>query len=150
MFDDDYGGKGTMMRSHRVLRRLTGELTASILLTTLCCGCYQQQLTQSSCVVQMSSTFVGSGSSNGQITVARNGAPCGMAFVLNSRSGGGFVSSPQLITQPAHGEASARMSEGTALLSYTPNRDYVGPDRFQVALSSDYTLTVDVDVVPLP
>jgi hypothetical protein len=41
------------------------------------------------------------------------------------------------------------MSNGAAFLTYTPNRDYVGSDLFRVAFSADYTLTVDVDVVPL-
>ena len=98
----------------------------------------------------MSSTFAGSGKAQGQITVARNGAPCGMAFVMNGLSGGGFVSDPRLAAEPAHGSASARMSNGTALIFYSPSPDYTGPDRFVVAVSRDYTLTVEVSVVPLP
>jgi hypothetical protein len=122
-----------------------------MVLTALCCACTQQQkLTQDSCVVRKSSSFVGTGRSEGQITVAENGDPCGMAFVINERFGGGFVSDPQLVTQPAHGVASARMSNGAAIMIYTPNRDYVGSDRFAVAFGPNYTTTVDVDVVPLP
>jgi hypothetical protein len=86
----------------------------------------------------------------GQITVAKNGAPCGIAFVMNGPSGGGFVSDPVLTTEPVHGSASARMSNGAALIFYSPSPDYVGPDRFVVGFSRDYTLTVGVSVVPLP
>ena len=67
---------------------------AAALVTVLCCGCNQQRLTPDSCVVHMSSTFAGTGSAQGQITVAKNGAPCGIAFVMNGPSGGGFVSDP--------------------------------------------------------
>ena len=63
---------------------------AAALFTVLCCGCNQQRLTPDSCVVHMSSTFAGTGSAQGQITVAKNGAPCGIAFVMNGPSGGGF------------------------------------------------------------
>jgi hypothetical protein len=120
------------------------------LFTVLCCGCTQQELTPDSCVVHMSSTFAGTGSAQGQITVARNGASCGMAFAMNGPARGGFVSDPQLVAEPAHGSAAARMSKGAALIFYRPSLDYVGPDRFVVAFSRDYALTVDVSVVPLP
>jgi hypothetical protein len=117
---------------------------AAALVTVLCCGCNQQRLTPDSCVVHMSSTFAGTGSAQGQITVAKNGAPCGIAFVMNGPSGGGFVSDPVLTTEPAHGSASARMSNGAALIFYSPSPDYIGPDRFVVGFSRDYTLTVGV------
>lgn len=123
---------------------------AVALVTVLCCGCNQQRLTPNSCVVHMSSTFAGTGSAQGQITVAKNGAPCGIAFVMNGPSGGGFVSDPVLTTEPAHGSASARMSNGAALIFYSPSPDDIGPDRFVVGFSRDYTLTVGVSVVPLP
>ena len=98
----------------------------------------------------MSSTFAGTGSAQGQITAARNGASCGMAFEMNGPARGGFVSDPQLVAEPPHGSAAAQMSKGAALIFYKPSLDYVGPDRFVVAFSRDYALTVDVSVVPLP
>jgi|ERR1700722_2254879 len=123
---------------------------AALFLILLYSGCSRQELTQSSCVVHPASSFAGAGGSRGEITVARNGAPCGMALVLNSRTDTGFVSDPQLITRPQHGSASVRMSNGAAMMVYTPDQDYVGTDRFVVLFGPSYTLSVDVAVVPLP
>lgn len=123
---------------------------AALFLVLLGCGCSHQELTQNSCVVHPASSFAGAGRSSGDITVARNGSTCDMAFVLNNRTGSGFVSDPQLITGPAHGSASVRMSNGAAVMTYTPARDYVGPDRFVVSFGPSYTLSVSVAVVPLP
>ena len=149
-----HGQRTEARHYHPKLRKFrstpTGKFRAVILLIVLCCGCSQQELTQNTCVVHRSSSFASAGSSEGQITVARNGSPCGMAFVLDSPRGGGFVSDPQLITQPAHGSASARMSNGAAVMVYTPNRDYVGTDRFVVSFGPSYTLSIDVTVVALP
>lgn len=129
--------------------KFAARLGAALTLTLLYSGCSQQELTQNSCVVHPASSFAGSGSSSGDITVAQNGAPCEMALVLNSRTGMGFVSDPQLITRPAHGSASARMTNGAAVMVYTPDRDYIGTDRFVVSFGPSYTLSVAVAVVPL-
>lgn len=126
------------------------RLGAALLLMLLCSGCSHQELTQKSCVVHPASNFAGAVSSNGDITVAQNGSPCDMAFVLDSRTGAGFVSDPQLITRPTHGSATVRMSDGAAVMVYTPDRDYVGTDRFVVSFGPSYTLSVDVTVVSLP
>jgi len=123
---------------------------AALILILLCFGCSHQELTQNSCVVHPASSFAGAGGSHGDITVAQNGAPCGMALVLNSRTDTGFVSDPQLITRPQHGSASVRMSNGAAMMVYTPDHDYVGTDRFVVSFGPSYNLSVDVAVVPLP
>ena len=119
------------------------------LLVVLCFGCTQQKLTQDTCIVHQASGFVGAGRAQGRITVAQNGAPCGMSFVMNRAFGGGFISEPQVFPRPAHGTASVSMSNGVANMVYTPNRDYVGPDSFAVAFGPNYTMTVDVTVVPL-
>lgn len=124
-----------------------GTALAVILLSS---GCSHQEPTQSSCVVHPASSFAGAASASGDITVERNGSPCAMAFVLNNRSELGFVSDPRLITKPAHGSASVRMSDGAAEMLYTPGRDYVGTDRFVVSFGPSYTLSVDVAVVPPP
>jgi hypothetical protein len=139
------------MTQHKLSRtRPDAGFAVAMALTVLCCACTQQKLTLDSCVVRKSSGFVGTGRSQGQITVAENGDPCGMAFVIDGSLGGGFVSDPELVAQPAHGVASAHMSNGAAIMIYTPNRDYVGSDRFAVAFGPNYTTTVDVEVVPLP
>ncbi|HTI79152.1 MAG TPA: Ig-like domain-containing protein [Acetobacteraceae bacterium] len=126
------------------------RLGATLVLILLCSGCSHQELTRNSCVVHPASSFAGAVSASGDITVARNGSPCEMALVLDSRTGAGFVSDPQLITRPAHGSASVRMSGGAAVMVYTPDRDYVGTDRFVVSFGPSYTLSVAVAVVPPP
>jgi hypothetical protein len=130
--------------------RLSAVLGAATLVLLLCSECSQQQLTQNSCVVHAASNFAGAAALSGQITVVQNGSPCEMALVLNSPSGSGFVSDPQVVTPPAHGTATARMSNGAAVMVYTPNHDYVGPDRFAVLFGPKYTLSVDVTVVAQP
>jgi hypothetical protein len=100
--------------------------------------------------VHPASSFVGAGGSEGRITVAQNGRPCSMAFIQNGPHGTGFDADPQIAVPPAHGSASAQMSNGNAILTYTPTPNFVGSDLFKVAFSPGYTLTVDVDVVPLP
>ncbi len=137
------------MRLH-LPRAFAGKLSAALSLILLSSGCAHQELTQTSCVVHPASSFAGALGSSGDITVARNGSPCEMAFVLNNRTGSGFVSDPQLITRPEHGDASVRMSNGAAVMVYTPGRDYVGPDRFVVSFGPSYTLSVNVAVVSLP
>lgn len=132
-----------------IMRRITAA-ACTMLLVAFLVGCTRQTLTQESCVVRAASTFVGAGSSEGHITVARNGQPCGMAFVQNGPAGTGFTSDPQIVVSPAHGSASARMSSGTAFLTYTPDRDFAGSDLFKVAFGPGYTLTVYVDVVAPP
>jgi len=131
-------------------RKQRGTILKLPFLLLLCSGCSHQELTQTSCIVHPASSFAGSLDSSGNITVARNGSPCEMALVLNSRTGAGFVSDPQLVTRPAHGSASVRMSDGAAVMVYTPGRDYVGPDRFVVSFGPTYTLSVDVAVVAPP
>ena len=128
-----------------------GKLGTALSLILLSSGCSShQELTQASCIVHPASSFAGTLGSSGDITVARNGSPCEMAFVLNNRTGSGFVSDPQLIARPANGSASVRMSNGAAVMVYTPGRDYVGPDRFVVSFGPSYTLSVNVAVVSLP
>jgi hypothetical protein len=131
----------------RLPHRLSTGFIAATCLIALESGCAQQRLTQDSCVVHRSSDCTSAGSIGGQITVARNGSPCEMALVMDSPSGGGFVSDPKLIVLPTHGSASAHMSNGTAIMVYTPNRDYVGSDRFAVLFGPSYTLSVEVSVL---
>lgn len=136
---------GRCLRLHRI-----AAFTCAMILIVLSWGCSQQQLTTDTCIVHSASTFAGAGGGNGSITVARNGRPCGMAFVQNNLHGTGFVADPQLLLRPSHGSAAVRMSNGMALITYTPDRDFVGPDLYKIAFGPNFTLTVDVNVVPLP
>ena len=55
----------------------------------------------------------------------------------------------QIGTPRVHGTASIRDLATATLISYTPARDYVGDDRFEVVFSRDFSTTVLVQVVPL-
>ena len=56
----------------------------------------------------------------------------------------------EVVTPPAHGSVASKVSAYATLIEYTPNRDYVGSDRFQLSFGPDFNVTVQVHVVPLP
>lgn len=91
------------------------------------------------------SGFIGAGSAQEHLTVAKNGAPCEMYLsIRNGSIGGGTVTMP-----PTHGAATVRVAAEATVVSYTPARDYTGPDRFEVAFGPEFNLAVAVDIVPL-
>lgn len=89
--------------------------------------------------------FVGAGSGEARITVAQNGSPCVISAVIRS----GPMGQGEVVSPPAHGTAAVRLAETATQVAYTPERSYVGPDRFQVAFGPNFTMTVLVDVVPV-
>jgi hypothetical protein len=113
---------------------------------TALCGCVsqQQQPTQGACVVAHESGFVGAEKGQEQITVAQNGNPCTIAATIRHGSmGEGAVVAP-----PAHGSATVGIVGDATEITYTPARDYVGADSFDVAFGPNFTMTVLVQVVP--
>jgi hypothetical protein len=113
-------------------------------------ACGQQKLTQNQCVVAQGSGFVGTAGNEEHITVAENGAPCGMEMAGDVRRGGGqFGLGGQIQTPPMHGTASIRATAGATEIWYTPARDFTGDDRFVVAFGPDFNATVFVQVVPI-
>jgi hypothetical protein len=108
-------------------------------------GCAKQKLTQSECLVAHESGFVDTTGNQQHITVAENGSPCVIGMTLRGRIAPGG----QIGTPPVHGTDSIRDLATATLISYTPARDYVGDDRFEVVFSRDFNTTVLVQVVPL-
>ena len=74
----------------------------------------------------------------------QNGKPCEM-FIMNNK---GAVGVGKIVTPATHGVASLRFVYEATILSYTPAHDFVGSDRFTVALGSDFLETMDVEIVP--
>jgi plastocyanin domain-containing protein len=108
-------------------------------------ACASRQPTQSACVVAQESGFVGAGGAQTQITVARNGSPCVIDASIRSASmGQGQITAP-----PSHGTATVQTTAEATSILFTPARDYVGEDRFAVALGPNFRLTVLVQVVPI-
>jgi hypothetical protein len=107
-------------------------------------GCVSQQPTQSACVVTHESGFVGAEKGEARITVARNGSPCTIAAMIRQ----GSMGEGEVTAQPAHGFAAVRITEETTEITYTPARDYVGADSFDVAFGPNFTMTVLIQVVP--
>jgi hypothetical protein len=108
-------------------------------------ACASRVPTQSDCVVATNSGFIGAGSAQTQITVARNGAPCEIASSIRS----GPMGEGEIAVPPAHGTAAVRKTAEATVTSYTPASDYVGDDRFKVAFGPDFEMTVLVQVVPI-
>ena len=105
----------------------------------------QQQPTQDACVVAPVSGFVGAGRAEEHITVAQNGSPCMISASIDDRTMGvGTIATP-----PAHGTATVRRTAEATQITYTPQGSYLGPDSFAVALGPNFTITVQVQVVPI-
>ena len=114
------------------------------LLALTACGA-QQQPTQDACVVAPVSGFVGAGKAEEHITVAQNGSPCVISASINDRTmGDGTIATP-----PAHGTATVRRAAEATQITYTPQSSYLGADSFEVALGPNFTITVQVQVVPI-
>ena len=104
-----------------------------------------QRPTQTACVVAPVSGFVGAGRAEEHITVAQNGSPCVISASINDRTmGAGTIATP-----PAHGTATVRRAAEATQITYTPQASYVGADSFEVALGPNFTITVQVQVVPI-
>jgi hypothetical protein len=125
--------------------RLIGVAVLPIVL----CACAQQHLTQSQCVVGHGSGFVGTTGNQEHITVAENGSPCGIAVAAEHRGWGQFGLGGQIETLPAHGTASIRNTAYATEIVYTPAANFVGDDKFVVALGPDSNVTILVQVVPV-
>jgi hypothetical protein len=107
-------------------------------------GCTSQQPTQSACVVAHESGFVGTEKGQERITVAQNGRPCTIAVMIRQ----GSMGEGAVVVQPAHGAATVRIAGDATEITYTPARDYVGADSFDVAFGANFTMTVLVQIVP--
>ena len=108
------------------------------------CGA-QQQPTQTACVEAPVSGFIGAGKAEAHITVAQNGSPCMISASIDDRSmGAGTIATP-----PAHGTATVRRAAEATQITYTPQGSYVGADSFEVALGPNFTISVQVQVVPI-
>jgi hypothetical protein len=106
-------------------------------------ACAPRVLTPNACLVADASGFIGAGTAQERITVAQNGAPC--VIFLSIR--GGSMGDGTVTTPPAHGAATVRVTAEATLISYTPARDFVGPDRFDVAFGPNFNMAVAVEVV---
>jgi hypothetical protein len=78
------------------------------------------------------------------MTMMQNGKPCEM-FIMNNK---GAVGVGKFVIPATHGVATLRVVYEATIISYTPAHDYVGSDRFTVAFGSDFTETLEVEVVP--
>jgi hypothetical protein len=105
----------------------------------------QQQPTKDTCMVAPVSGFVGAGSGQARITVAQDGSPCVISASIRS----GPMGPGEVTTPPAHGTATVQLAATVTQVSYTPDRSYVGADRFEVAFGPNFTMTVLVQVVPI-
>jgi hypothetical protein len=110
-------------------------------------ACATPKLTETACIVAHESGFAGTTGNREHITVAQNGAPCVLSMSA-PRGGPGFGG--EIGTQPRHGKAEIRVTAYDTLISYVPDRDYAGPDSFELVFGPDFNATVVVDVVPLP
>jgi hypothetical protein len=107
-------------------------------------ACAKPPPTPDTCVVPHQSGFIGTGSGQDRMTMMQNGKPCEM-FIMNNK---GAVGGGKIVTPATHGTASLRVVYEATILSYSPAHDFVGSDQFAVAFGSDFTETVDVQVVP--
>ena len=109
-------------------------------------GCTTQKLTATTCIVAHESGFAGTTGNQEHITVAQNGSPC-VIDMTSGRQGPGFGG--EIAKQPQHGTAAIRATAYATLISYVPNRDYIGPDSFELAFGPDFNVTVLVTVAEL-
>jgi hypothetical protein len=109
-------------------------------------GCSTPQPTQDACVVARTSGFVGAGGGEARITVAQNASPCSIDAAIRN---GPMGQQGEIVTPPAHGTAALQITTQVTQVSYTPERGYVGPDRFAVNFGPNFTMTVLVQVVPV-
>jgi hypothetical protein len=110
-------------------------------------GCTQQKLTETACIVAHESGFAGTTGNREHITVPQNGKPC-VIDMTAGRQGPGFGG--EIAKQPQHGTAAIRATAYATLISYVPDRDYVGPDSFELSFGPDFNATIVVTVAALP
>jgi len=109
-------------------------------------ACTPPKLSSTACIVGHDSGFAGTTGNREHITVAQNGSPCIMDMT-SGRQGPGFGG--EIVKQPLHGTAAIRATAYATMISYVPNRDYVGPDSFELAFGPDFNVTVLVTVAAL-
>jgi hypothetical protein len=125
--------------------RMKPLILISMALLALSACSTQQQPTQTACVVAPVSGFVGADRAQERITVAQNGSPCMISASIDDRTmGAGTVATP-----PAHGTATVRRAAEATQITYTPQGSYLGTDSFEVALGPNFTISVQVQVVPI-
>jgi hypothetical protein len=127
-------------KSWRTHRSAVVAVAALFILT----ACAKQQPTPDTCLVPHQSGFIGAGNRQERMTMMQNGKPCEM-FIMNSKDAVGVG---KIVTPATHGVATLRVVYEATIISYTPAHDYVGSDRFTVAFGSDFTETLEVEVVP--
>ena len=78
------------------------------------------------------------------ITVSSEGGPC-----THSRGWGGVEQSYLVTRPPAHGQISQEIRDGVTLVSYTPERGFIGSDSFALRYPPrNMVLSYLVGVVP--
>src|SRR5512135_797569 len=102
-------------------------------------GCTTQKLTETVCIVAHESGFAGTTGIREHITVAQNGKPC-VIDMTAGRQGSGLGG--EIAKQPQHGRAAIRTTAYATLISYVPDRDYIGPDSFELGFGPDFNVTV--------
>ena len=108
-------------------------------------ACSSPQPTRDACVVAHVSGYFGAGSGQEHVTVAQNGSPC----VIDASMRRGSMGQGEIAKPPVHGTATVQVTAEATQIAYTPERSYVGSDSFDVAFGPNFTLTVQVQVVPL-
>jgi hypothetical protein len=124
----------------RAPRNAVAAVAALFILT----ACAKPPPTPDTCVVPHQSGFIGADNRQERMTMMQNGKPCEM-FIMNNK---GAVGVGKIVIPATHGVATLRVVYEATILSYTPAHDYVGSDRFTVAFGSDFTETLEVEVVP--
>jgi hypothetical protein len=124
----------------RTHRNVVVAIAALFILT----ACAKPPPTPDTCVVPHQSGFIGAGNRQERMTMMQNGKPCEM-FIMNNK---GAIGVGKIATPATHGVASLRFVYEATVLSYTPAHDFVGSDQFTVAIGSDFSETLEVDIVP--
>jgi hypothetical protein len=130
----------TSLNRWRPHRKLVTAIVAPFILA----ACVKQPPTPDTCVVPHQSGFIGTGNRQERMTMMQNGKPCEM-FIMNNK---GAIGVGKIATPATHGVASLRFVYEATVLSYTPAHDFVGSDQFTVAIGSDFSETLEVDIVP--
>jgi hypothetical protein len=125
-------------------RRARRNAVTGVALLFILTACAKAPPTPDTCVVPHESGFVGAGNRQERMTMMQNGKPCEM-FIMNNK---GAVGVGKIAIPATHGVATLRVVYEATIISYTPAHDYVGSDRFTVAFGSDFTETLEVEVVP--
>jgi hypothetical protein len=136
------GRRLAWMRGYERFHGIAVVLASSALF--ILTACEKHAPTPDTCIVPHESGFVTAGNRQERMTMMQNGKPC-ETFLMNNKGGIGVG---KIVAPATHGVASLRFVYEATVLSYTPAHDFVGNDRFTVAIGSDFTETVDVAIVP--